>query len=51
MGRSEAACAARIKKPPGGAGGPDMSKLEGGLNELPSGIDPSKLNFGGKKKK
>ena len=38
---------------PGGGfgGGPDLSKLEGGgLNDLPAGFDPSKLNFGGKKK-
>lgn len=43
--------------PPGGMPGSggqsaDVSKqLEGGLNELPAGFDPSKLNFGGKKKK
>ncbi|MEU6130403.1 signal recognition particle protein [Saccharopolyspora sp. NPDC047091] len=39
--------------PGGGAPGaaPDTSQLQGGLNELPPGFDPSKLNFGGKKKK
>ena len=41
--------------PGGGAGGPgggaDLSKLEGGMNQLPSGFDPSKLDFGKKKKK
>ncbi|MEV0089529.1 signal recognition particle protein [Saccharopolyspora sp. NPDC050642] len=39
--------------PPGGMGmpgaGPDLSKLEGGMNDLPAGFDPSKLNFGKKK--
>jgi len=35
----------------GGGGTPDLSKLEGGMNDLPPGFDPSKLNFGGKKKK
>ncbi|MBB5155514.1 signal recognition particle protein [Saccharopolyspora phatthalungensis] len=39
--------------PPGGMGmpgsGPDLSKLEGGMNDLPPGFDPSKLNFGKKK--
>ncbi|QIZ34253.1 signal recognition particle protein [Saccharopolyspora sp. ASAGF58] len=38
--------------PPGGLGmpgaGPDLSKLEGGMNDLPPGFDPSKLNFGKK---
>ncbi|MEU6269260.1 signal recognition particle protein [Saccharopolyspora shandongensis] len=39
--------------PPGGMGmpgaAPDLSKLEGGMNDLPAGFDPSKLNFGKKK--
>ncbi|MEV0704413.1 signal recognition particle protein [Saccharopolyspora sp. NPDC050389] len=39
--------------PPGGMGmpgaSPDLSKLEGGMNDLPAGFDPSKLNFGKKK--
>jgi signal recognition particle subunit SRP54 len=37
----------------GGApgGGQDMSQLEGGMNQLPAGFDPSKLDFGKKKKK
>ncbi|WP_190821923.1 signal recognition particle protein [Saccharopolyspora pogona] len=38
--------------PPGGMGmpgaGSDLSKLEGGMNDLPPGFDPSKLNFGKK---
>jgi signal recognition particle subunit SRP54 len=40
--------------PPGGGfpgGGPDLSQLEGNMNELPAGFDPSKLNFGKKRKK
>ncbi|MDR7300726.1 signal recognition particle protein [Haloactinomyces albus] len=43
--------------PPGGmpgAGGgnaPDPAQLQGGLNDLPPGFDPSKLNFGKNKKK
>jgi signal recognition particle subunit SRP54 len=34
---------------PGAGGGPDLGQLEGGLNDLPAGFDPSKLNFGKKK--
>jgi signal recognition particle subunit SRP54 len=34
-----------------GGGGPDLAGLEGSLNELPAGFDPSKLNFGKKRKK
>lgn len=37
--------------PGGGGDAPDMSKLEGGMNQLPAGFDPSKLDFGKKKKK
>ena len=39
--------------PAGGmpSGGPDVSQLQGGLNQLPPGFDPSKLNFGKNKKK
>ncbi|MBA0128250.1 signal recognition particle protein [Haloechinothrix sp. YIM 98757] len=33
----------------GGEGAPDMSKLGGGMNELPPGFDPSKLNLPKKK--
>ncbi|MBA8823251.1 signal recognition particle subunit SRP54 [Saccharopolyspora lacisalsi] len=38
---------------PGSGGGntPDPAQLQGSLNELPSGFDPSKLDFGTKKKK
>ncbi|GAA0518772.1 signal recognition particle protein [Saccharopolyspora subtropica] len=38
--------------PPGGLPpgmGPDLSKIESGLNDLPAGFDPSKLKFGKKK--
>ncbi|MDV6012817.1 signal recognition particle protein [Haloechinothrix sp. LS1_15] len=35
--------------PAGGAGGPDLSKLGGGMNELPPGFDPSKLKSPKKK--
>jgi len=34
----------------GAPGGQDMSQLEGGMNQLPAGFDPSKLDFGKKKK-
>ena len=30
--------------------GQDLSQLEGGMNQLPAGFDPSKLDFGKKKK-
>ncbi|KHF45472.1 signal recognition particle protein [Saccharomonospora viridis] len=36
---------------PQGGGMPDLSQLGGGLNELPPGFDPSKLNLPKKKKK
>ncbi|RCW39853.1 signal recognition particle subunit FFH/SRP54 (srp54) [Halopolyspora algeriensis] len=36
---------------PGGGNTPDPSQLQGSLNELPPGFDPSKLDFGKKKKK
>ncbi|GAB3552039.1 signal recognition particle subunit SRP54 [Actinopolyspora lacussalsi] len=35
---------------PGGQQGADPSQLPGGLNQLPPGFDPSKLDFGKKKK-
>ncbi|SFT95551.1 signal recognition particle subunit FFH/SRP54 (srp54) [Actinopolyspora lacussalsi subsp. righensis] len=35
---------------PGGQQGADPSQLTGGLNQLPPGFDPSKLDFGKKKK-
>ncbi|MGJ7906242.1 signal recognition particle protein [Actinopolyspora sp. H202] len=35
---------------PGGDQGADPSQLPGGLNQLPPGFDPSKLDFGKKKK-
>lgn len=35
----------------GAPGGQDVSQLEGGMNQLPAGFDPSKLDFGKKRKK
>lgn len=37
--------------PGAGGQGPDPAQLQGGLNELPAGFDPSKLDFGKKNKK